>query len=103
MDSISPEQRLYTALAAIPPGYVVTYGQLASLSGWPRRARWVGQQLKRLPTGTTLPWHRVINAAGKISFPVGSDKAHEQAKRLRQDGVEVVHGKVSLAKYQWPG
>lgn len=102
MDDISPQQRLYTALASIPAGYVVTYGQLARLCGWPRRARWVGQMLKQLPADTRLPWHRVINASGRISFPEHSDKAREQTERLRLDGVEVRQLRIRLARYQWP-
>ncbi|GGY45814.1 hypothetical protein GCM10011297_18220 [Bacterioplanes sanyensis] len=98
MHTVSPQQRLYTALAAIPAGSVVTYGQLAELCGWPRRARWVGQQLKQLPADTTLPWHRVINAAGHISSP----KADEQRRRLQVDGVEVAdNGRIDLKRYQW--
>ena len=88
-EELSPTERLYTALANIPAGKVVTYGQLADLAGMPRRARWVGQVLKKLPKDTTLPWYKVINAQGKISFPPGSEAAERQADKLREDGVEV--------------
>ena len=93
--------RLYTLLASVPEGKVVTYGQLAELIGLPRRARWVGQILKQLPNDTRLPWHRVINAQGRISLPPlnGGD---EQAKRLREEGVVVSQdGKISLRRYGW--
>ncbi|WP_419810207.1 MGMT family protein [Bacterioplanoides sp.] len=86
---LSPTERLYTVLANIPAGKVVTYGQLAELAGLPRRARWVGQTLKNLPANSTLPWFRVINAQGKISFPPGSEAAERQANLLQEDGVEV--------------
>ena len=88
-ETLSASERLYTVLANIPSGKVVTYGQLAELAGVPRRARWVGQTLKKLPADSTLPWYRVINAQGKISFPAGSDAADCQANRLREEGVEV--------------
>lgn len=93
--------RLYTLLASVPEGKVVTYGQLAELIGLPRRARWVGQILKQLPEDTRLPWHRVINAQGRISLPPLSG-GDEQATRLRSEGVLVSpEGKVSLRQYGW--
>lgn len=93
--------RLYTLLATVPAGKVVTYGQLAGLIGLPRRARWVGQILKQLPHDTRLPWHRVINAQGKISLPP-QQGGNEQAERLRAEGVMVSQeGKISLRQYGW--
>ena len=55
----SREQRVYIALAEVPTGRVVTYGQLADLAGLPRAARLIGHILRNLPAETTLPWHRV--------------------------------------------
>ncbi|VTP60786.1 Predicted methylated DNA-protein cysteine methyltransferase [Serratia rubidaea] len=42
--------------------------EVAALAGSPRAARQVGGVLKKLPPGSTLPWHRVINRHGKISL-----------------------------------
>lgn len=96
----SPKQRLYTVLAAIPPGKVVTYGQLARLAGMPRRARWVGQTLKQLPADSRLPWYKVINAQGRISFPPGSEAANRQAEKLRAEGIEVSQQyRINLQRY----
>lgn len=93
--------RLFTMLASVPEGKVVTYGQLADLVGFPRRARWVGQMLKHLPADSKLPWHRVINAQGKISLPPDHG-GNEQAERLRSEGVLVSpDGRVSLSRYRW--
>ncbi len=92
---------LYGALAQVPPGRVVTYGQLAQLAGLGRAARWVGTQLSRLPADSTLPWHRVINAAGRLSLPEGSDGWLEQCQRLRSEGIQLYNGRVSLAHYRW--
>ncbi len=92
--------RLYTLLASVPAGKVITYGQAAELIGLPRRARWVGQMLKQLPKDSRLPWHRVINAQGKISLPL--TRGQEQAERLRAEGVIVTQeGKISLKQYGW--
>lgn len=62
-------ERIWTVVAAIPVGRVATYGQVAELAGLPRGARAVGLAMARLPAGTRLPWHRVINATGKVSIP----------------------------------
>ncbi|MCP8897864.1 MGMT family protein [Gilvimarinus xylanilyticus] len=92
------QQALYTALAMIPPGRVITYGHLARLAGKPGAARWVGRELKLLPSNTRLPWHRVINAAGRISLPSDSSGA-EQCERLKAEGVEVRAQRVDLKTY----
>jgi len=94
-------QALYIALSQVPEGKVVTYGQLAGLAGLGRAARWVGSQLKKLPDGTNLPWHRVLNHAGRLSVPEGSEVWVEQIQRLRAEGVNVVSGRVSLRHYKW--
>lgn len=62
-------QRVWQIVAAIPEGYVTTYGDVAKLAGSPRAARQVGGVLKRLPEGSTLPWHRVVhNFANRTGF-----------------------------------
>ncbi|ARF51213.1 cysteine methyltransferase [Pantoea stewartii subsp. stewartii DC283] len=62
------KQRIWQIVAAIPPGKVTTYGDVALLAGSPRAARQVGGVLSRLPEGSTLPWHRVINRHGTLSL-----------------------------------
>ena len=97
---IPAAEQLYTVLAAIPAGTVVTYGQLAALAGFPRRARWVGQMLHQLPEGSRLPWHRVINAQGRSSFPPGSPAATRQLALLQAEGVEAdARGRISLQRF----
>ncbi|VTP64626.1 Methylated-DNA--protein-cysteine methyltransferase, constitutive [Leclercia adecarboxylata] len=61
-------QRVWQIVASIPEGSVTTYGEVARLAGSPRAARQVGGVLKRLPEGSTLPWHRVVNRHGAISL-----------------------------------
>ena len=100
MSDDTPVNRLYSILAAIPPGSVIAYGQLAALAGQPRRARWAGQVLSRLPADTCLPWHRVVNAQGKISQP--SPQREEQIRRLRNENVEVSDsGRIDLERFGW--
>lgn len=96
------EQRreaIYLALAQIPKGQVITYGNLAKLAGMPNGARLVGKLMCGLPEGSRLPWHRVINAQGKISLPENSDSYREQIRRLEKEGVLINNGKIKLALY----
>lgn len=92
-------QAIYLALASIPAGRVVTYGQLAAMAGLPRAARLAGRALRDLPKGTELPWHRVINAQGKISLPEESPSYREQIKRLAKEGVLLDNNKINLRIY----
>ncbi|MDA7089033.1 MGMT family protein [Pseudomonas sp. SA3-5] len=94
-------EALYMALAQVPPGRVVSYGQLAELAGLGRAARWVGRSLSQLPQGTTLPWHRVIAASGRLSLPAGSVSGAEQRQRLRAEGVLVIHDRVDIRRHGW--
>ena len=93
------EERIYQVIQSIPPGSVATYGQVADLAGLPRGARLVGRTLSNLPRGSRLPWYRVLNASGKSSLP--PDGAKRQYDRLRDEGVAVVGGRVSLKKFRW--
>ena len=93
--------RIYRAVRRIPRGRVATYGDIAKLAGLPGRARQVGYALHALPNGSTVPWHRVINRAGKISLPPGAGGL-EQRFRLLAEGVRVdPGGRVSLAGLHW--
>ena len=66
-DGLAPiYSRIYAFLRQIPPGKVVTYGQVANLLGG-CTARMVGYALAALPAGSDVPWQRVINHQGKIS------------------------------------
>ena len=101
-----PNQELAAYITAvivqIPPGKVATYGQIAKLAGLPKHARLVGYVLKHLAPGHVLPWHRVLNAQGKISLSkINTYGENIQALKLMQEGVVVLNNKVSLKQYQW--
>lgn len=85
----------------MPPGRVVTYGQLARLIGRPSGARWVGRQMGRLPRDSELPWFRVVNAGGRSSIPIDASGWNRQLRLLREEGIEIVDGRISLTRYQW--
>ncbi|MEN5047707.1 MGMT family protein [Pseudomonas koreensis] len=92
---------LYSTLAQVPEGKVVSYGQLAELAGLGRAARWVGRILSQLPGDTKLPWHRVLGAGGRISLPPGSPSGDEQRARLRSEGVTVLNNRVDIQRHGW--
>jgi methylated-DNA-protein-cysteine methyltransferase-like protein len=93
--------RIYAAVRRIPRGRVATYGDVAALAGLPGRARQVGYALHALPAGSGVPWHRVINRAGRISLPPGAGGL-EQRFRLLAEGVTVdAGGRVALSRHHW--
>jgi methylated-DNA-protein-cysteine methyltransferase related protein len=98
-------QRIWQVVALIPQGKVATYGDIARHAGLPGAARRVGAALRGLPTDTRIPWHRVINAQGRISLPAKSNSSYLQRERLEAEGV-LFSGtaKVDLRRYRWqPG
>lgn len=80
-------------LRTLPPGEVVTYGEVALEAGRPGAARSVGTFLAG--SGGAYPWWRVVNASGRL---VPGHEA-EHARRLQAEGVEVdeARGRVKLA------
>lgn len=98
----SDAARILAAIKRIPRGKVCTYGNVADVAGLPRRARLVGTVLRQTPASRGLPWFRVINASGRISFPQGSDAYARQRKHLEDEGVDFVGGRVDLDRYGWP-
>jgi methylated-DNA-protein-cysteine methyltransferase-like protein len=82
------DQRIWQVVALIPPGKVASYGDVARHAGLPGAARRVGWALRKLPEGTRIPWHRVVNASGRISLPPGSDSYNTQLDRLKQEGLQ---------------
>lgn len=93
-------QRVWQIVASIPEGYVATYGDVAQLAGSPRAARQVSGVLKRLPEGSHLPWHRVVNRHGDISL-TGPD-LQRQRQALLAEGVQVSgSGHIDLQHYRW--
>ncbi|XQE69055.1 MGMT family protein [Pseudomonas sp. P3C3] len=100
----SPEARraaLYSVLAAIPEGKVVSYGELAALAGLGRAARWVGHTLSQLPDDTRLPWHRVLGAGGRLSLAAGTPSGKEQRARLRAEGLIIRNDRVDIRRHGW--
>ena len=81
----------------------MTYGQIARLAGIAGHARQVGYALSALRDGSRIPWHRVVNAHGRISLRRdGGPEAVIQRVRLRREGVRFdANGRISLEIYRW--
>ncbi len=87
-------ERVRAVIAAIPPGSVLAYGDVAARAGLPGRARLVGRILAE--DGHDLPWHRVLHADGTTA----PHKTTEQLARLRAEGVLADGGRVSMRRYR---
>lgn len=90
-------ERVYEVVALIPPGKVVSYGQIAALLGNPRGARMVGWALRACPE--ELPWQRVVMADGSITGGVWAELRREL---LLEEGIELsLDGRVDMNRYRW--
>lgn len=113
---LSPPQRdeyfsrVWALVRKVPPGHVISYGQVAALLDPPTDismedyrlygARWVGQAMRGCPAD--VPWQRVLNAQGKISLP-GAGGA-EQRALLEDEGVDFDQkDRVNFEKFGWQG
>lgn len=86
----------------IPRGKVATYGQIARLAGKPGAARGVGWILNSSSEKNDLPWQRVMNSQGAISFPPNTEEFKLQKKLLQNEGVEFISKKsIDLDLYGW--
>ncbi len=95
------QERIWQVVHQIPRGKVASYGQIAKLAELPGYARYVGYVMKNLPAGTKLPWYRVVNSQGRISFPRDSSSYQRQKSLLEKEGVVFVNGKFSMKEFGW--
>ena len=101
MQTSSLKEEIWQIVASIPQGRVATYGQIAKIVGYPSHARYVGTTLRNLPHGTKLPWHRVVNGKGQLSFPYNSQPWRLQKSRLEAEGIVFTGKGFSLRYFQW--
>ena len=96
-------QRIYAVVRKIPRGRVATYGDVARLARLPGQARLVGYALHAAPAGARLPWHRVVNAQGRLSLGRGVAGGElPQRFRLEREGIVFDStGRLSLDVFRW--
>jgi methylated-DNA-protein-cysteine methyltransferase-like protein len=98
---MSTYQRIYSVVRRVPRGRVATYGQIATLAGFPGHARQVGYALHALAPSTAVPWQRIVNAAGGIS-PRATSGGISQRLLLEREGVVFdARGRIALERFGW--
>ena len=88
--------RILACVDSIPPGRVMTYGDVAEFVGI-RSARTVGRVLAN--DHGTVPWHRILRADGSLPEHLYT----EQRQRLLAEGVRFVGDRVDLRRHRWDG
>ena len=96
-------RRIYAVVARVPRGRVATYGQIARLAGIPGHARLVGYALAALDPKSRVPWHRVVNALGRVSARRdGGPESLVQRLRLEREGIRFdARGAIALRAFRW--
>ncbi len=90
-------EEVYSVVAQIPEGKVLSYGQVAALAGRPRNARMVGQAMWCAPEELALPCHRVVNSMGRVA-----PACPEHRQMLALEGVTFRrNGCVDMTKHGW--
>ena len=110
-DQAAFRTQVWEIVRQIPPGKVITYGQIAAripppggmtsqdYSAW--GSRWVGGAMAACPDD--IPWQRVINSQGKISLRPGSGSV-SQRQMLEEEGVIFDdRERVDMKKFAWAG
>lgn len=101
MSTPSFSAQVIAIIQSIPPGSVMTYGQVAQHAGNPRGARQVVRLLHSASEKHRLPWHRVLNRFGELPLP---DEAAREEMRwmLESEGISVSHNyRIDLEHYRW--
>jgi methylated-DNA-protein-cysteine methyltransferase related protein len=99
----SAYQKIYVVVRRIPVGKVATYGQIADLAGYYGKARLVGYALYQVDPNSDIPWQRVINAKGEVSYSTAREGAdYVQRNLLEGEGISFnAQGKIDLQQYRW--
>ena len=93
-------ERVYSIVRRIPPGRVMTYGQIAELLGEGYTPRTVGFVMHGSDDKT--PWHRVINSQGRCSTMRIALPSDKQQRMLEHEGVKFDQsGRCDLERYLW--
>ncbi|MDR2891710.1 MAG: methylated-DNA--[protein]-cysteine S-methyltransferase [Deltaproteobacteria bacterium] len=89
--------RVYELVAIIPPGRVMTYGQISAALQSPYSAKLVGFAMSAAPAGQALPCHRVINRLGEMSPAFAFGGENTQQSLLEAEGTPFLpNGRINL-------
>jgi methylated-DNA-protein-cysteine methyltransferase-like protein len=94
-------ESFYRLIKKIPRGRVATYGQIARLAGVPGNARQMGYALAVL-SQKDVPWHRVVNAQGRISARAHPFAEDRQRRLLEKEKILFNrNNQIALSRFQW--
>lgn len=97
--------QVWAVVKRIPRGKVATYGQIAALAGMPRHARQAGYALAATPENIKIPWHRVINAEGRVSLRLKRwESGNDDLQRILLEAEGVIFdssGRIDLKRFRW--
>jgi methylated-DNA-protein-cysteine methyltransferase-like protein len=82
----------YVLVKKIPRGRVMTYGQLAAAVKLPGGVRAAGRAMAACPSGSGIPWHRVVGAGGRLLLR--EPNVWLQRKLLESEGVVVAEKRI---------
>ena len=89
------QRKVYEVVKKIPKGEILSYQQVARLTGHPKACRAVGNALNKNPDSKIIPCHRVVKSDGKIGgYRTGQKK---KIRLLRKEGV-VIKNRSCLTK-----
>ena len=92
-------ENIYSIVAGVPKGSVVSYGQIARMLGRPRSAREVGRAMRVCPDN--IPWQRVVMADGAVA---GGASAAVRKAMLETEGIEFLPDGRARPEFFWkPG
>ena len=99
-DETAYREKVFTLVARIPKGNVMTYGSIAAVLGEGYTPRTVGYVMHNSPDG--VPWQRVINSQGKCSTGRLTIPLNLQQEMLEAEGIVFSKaGRCDLRLYQW--
>ncbi len=86
------DKAIWGTVSSIKHGRVMSYGQVARASGYPRHARMVSKAMSR--SEEPLPWYRVIRSDYTLAFEEGGEAYNKQRSLLEKEGVRFIGKKV---------
>lgn len=95
--------KVHLLVCHIPAGRVASYGQIARMLEHPHASLTVGWAMRATPPDSDIPWHRVVNATGRISIrdPRG---AARQRRLLEAEGVVFQNDdQIDMGRFGWDG
>lgn len=94
-------EKAVNVIKQIPPGKVMTYGQVAATAGSPRAARQVTRILHSMSGKYNLPWHRIVNKQGQIALKDKEARSY-QRESLKEEGVELdLDDRIDLTRFRY--